>query len=193
MTDQELLSGLPIRTEVVITEEGLQRLAKGAFRTVSRSRGVWILAALAVAYVVYFFTMVGATAGGVVLVVVLAVAVLLVAVARSRTRRSMQVIPAGTVQRAEFGSADFTFWTFRPTTNALLGQSFLTPRFMMVRDYPEVRNVVVNDYVVGVLFSARPGTREIFPRELFPDEALALMSRYVKVTGKWLPPTAPTS
>ncbi|MBA0044962.1 hypothetical protein [Mycobacterium sp. NPDC050853] len=193
MTDPEPSPGLPIRTEVVVTEERLQTLAKGAFRTVLRSRGVWILLVLSVVYVAYFFAFVGTTAGVVILVVVAAAVVLVAAVLRSRTRRSMQAIPAGTVQRAEFRSADFTYWTLRATTNALLGQSFLTARFMSVRDYAEIQNVVANDAVVGIIFSARPATREIFPRALFPDEALALISRYAKVTGKWQSPSAPTN
>ncbi|MGH3722983.1 MAG: hypothetical protein ACRDUS_02505 [Mycobacterium sp.] len=192
MTDQTLTSGLPIRTEVVLTGDGLQRLTKGAFRAVRRSRAVWILLALAVAYVAFFFTL-GISAGVIILIVVVAAGGLIATVIRSRTRRSLQAVPVGTVQRAEFRSADFTFWTLRPTTNTLLGQSFLTTRFMMLRDYVEVQNVVVNDDAVGILFSARPATREVFPRELIPDDALALMARYTKVTGKWSPPPAPTN
>ncbi|MUM17225.1 hypothetical protein FZI91_19875 [Mycobacterium sp. CBMA271] len=188
MTGQVLSPDVPIQTEVVLTEDGLKELLKGAFRTFTRSRGVWLLLTLAVAYVAFFFIAVSRASGVVILVVVLGLVMLLGAVIRSRTKRSILAVPAGTVQRAEFRSADFTFWTLRPTTNALLGQSFLTARFMMLRDYTEIQNVLVNDDAVGILFLARPATREIFPRALFPDEALALMSRYTKVGGKWSAP-----
>lgn len=193
MTDQAMRSGLPIRTETVLTEDGREKLAKGALRTVTRSRGVWILLALAVLYVAFFFVFVAAPAGVVILIVVIAAAALIAARIRSRTRLSMRAIPVGTVQRAEFGGSDFTYWVLRPTTNALLGQSFLTTRLMVLRDYTEIKNVVVNDNAVGILFAARPGTREAFPRDLIPDAALALISRYTKVSGRWSPPQAPTS
>ncbi|WP_078315734.1 hypothetical protein [Mycobacterium sp. D16Q16] len=188
MTDQHPVAGLPIRTEVVLTEDGRGKLTNGALRTVARSRAVWILLVGAVLYVAFFFVFVEAPAGVVILIVVVAAAALIASRIRSRTRLSMQAIPVGTVQRAEFGASEFTFWVLRPTANALLGQSFLTTRLMILRDYTEIKNVVVNDNAVGILFSARPGTREAFPRELFPDHALALMSRYTKVTGKWVPP-----
>lgn len=193
MTDQGLAGGLPIRTEVVLTEDVRAQLTKGALRTVARSRGVWILLALAVVYVAFFFVFVAVPAGVVILVVVVAAAALVTSRIRSRMRLSMQAIPAGTVQRAEFGASDFTLWTLRPTTNALLGQSFLATRLMVLRDYAEIKNVVVNDNAVGILFAARPGTREAFSRQLVPDQALALMSRYTKVSGKWSPPTGPPS
>jgi hypothetical protein len=193
MTDHDLASGSPIRTEVVLTEEGRGKLAKGALQTVARSRGVWILLVGAVLYVAFFFVFVAAGAGVVILIVVIAAAALIASRIRSRTQLSMQAIPVGTVQRAEFGASEFTFWVLRPTTNALLGQSFLTTRLMVLRDYAEIKNVVVNDNAVGILFSARPGMREAFPRELFPDQALALMSRYTKVSGTWSPPQAPAS
>ncbi|MGH3953748.1 hypothetical protein [Mycobacteroides salmoniphilum] len=193
MTYQHPVAGPPIRTEVVLTEDGRGNLTKGALRTVARSWGVWILLVGAVLYVAFFFVFVGAPAGVVILIVVVAAVALIASRIRSRTRLSMQAIPAGTVQRAEFGASDFTYWVLRPTTNALLGQSFLTTRLMVLRDYAEIKNVVVNDNAVGILFSARPGTREAFPRALFPDEALALMSRYTKVTGKWSPLPAPTN
>ncbi|TEA01184.1 hypothetical protein [Mycobacteroides salmoniphilum] len=193
MTDQHPVTGLPIRTEVVLTEEGRGKLTRGALRTVARSWGVWILIVGAVLYVAFFFVFVDVFAGVVILIVVVAAAALIASRIRSRTRLSMQSILAGTVQRAEFGASDFTYWVLRPTTNALLGQSFLTTRLMVLRDYAEIKNVVVNDDAVGILFSARPGTREAFPRELFPDHALGLMSRYTKVIGKWSPPPAPTN
>lgn len=193
MTEQGLERGSPIRTEVVLTDEARVRLAKGALQTVGRSRGVWVLLVLAVLYVGFFFVFVAVPAGVIILIVVIAAAALITSRVRVRTRQSMQALPVGTVQRAEFGASDFTFWALRPTTNALLGQSFLTTRLMMLRDYAEIKNVVVNEYVVGILFAARPGTREAFPRELFPDQALALMSRYTKVSGKWSPPPVPTN
>jgi len=193
MTDQELAGGLPIRTEIVLTEDGRDNLTKGALRTLARSRGSWILLTFACVYVAFFFFFVGASAGVVILVVVVATAALITWRIRFRTRLSMHAIPVGTVQRAEFGASDFTYWVLRPTANALLGQSFLTMRLMVLRDYAEIKNVVVNDNAVGILFAARPGTREAFPRQLFPDQALALMCRYTKVSGKWSPPTGPTS
>lgn len=193
MTDQGPPGGLPIRTEVFFTEDGRARLAKGALQTIGRSRGVWILLALALLYVAFFFFFVGISAGVVILVVVAAAAALITSRIRARTRQSMRAIPAGSVQRAEFGASDFTFWALRPTPNALLGQSFLTTRLMVLRDYADIKNVVVNDHAVGILFSDRPGTREAFPRELFPDQALALISRYTKVSGKWSPPPTPTN
>ncbi|BEL39759.1 hypothetical protein Isolate57596_31260 [Mycobacteroides abscessus subsp. abscessus] len=55
MTDQGPPGGLPIRTEVFFTEDGRARLAKGALQTIGRSRGVWILLALALLYVAFFF------------------------------------------------------------------------------------------------------------------------------------------
>ncbi|ALR12329.1 hypothetical protein [Mycobacteroides saopaulense] len=193
MTDPGPVGGLPIRSEVVITEDVRERLISGGLRTLSWSKGAWFLVAIIVAYIGYAALIWGPIAACVVFVIFAAIVAWATWLVRSRTRANIHTIPIGTVQRCEFDASQFTYWTYRPTSNQLLGQSFLTPRSMIVRDYSELQSVVVNAQVVGIIAAGRGQLRELFPRELFTDEALVLISRYAKITGKWQPPQAPTS
>lgn len=178
---REAESLLPICTEVVLTEQMLKRLRHEGIKMSFRSPAFWVILSLFLGFVVFFFAVGEVTFGVEFLAAVVMWLGLVASRIFSRTKRVVHAISIGTVMRLEFRSSDFTYWTLRGTTNELLGQTFLTPRSTIVRDYLEIKNVAVKDDVVGVTFSSRPDERQIFPREVFPDEALALLSHYTKI------------
>lgn len=175
-----------IVTESVITEDTRTRIVNGGMRGLMRSPRNWIGIALLLAYGMFFASFSRNALGVVVLVVMFAIVGLLLLARRAGIRRSMTPLTLGTVMRCEFRSTDFTFSVYRNKANPLLGQSFLSLRTMAVRDYSEIRQASVNDAAVNLAFTAR-SVQEVYPRELFPDHALALISRYAKVIGKWTP------